>query len=257
MFIWEHDIGAKIEQDKVPNVRMKLCEVLPSLKRVVKLPKDQAALERLVWSMVPALTYLIMKASITAELTTDEDRDVQAAARVAQAKLATIEPIIDGVTKRDSPSDVEDRKREEEEKSMQLAEEAERDNDRRLGVRVGAAAVKPRGTIRDTIPMTRPSMPTRVDNRTPIKSSPTAPVPAPKPETGLATKPTQPTGKPSVKEGPSKTAAPGQSGARRHSRTTITTAKPTATNAVAPSMSPTAGMMHCVSQELTGQARGH
>jgi len=35
-------------QDRVPNVRMKLCEMLPPLKRVLKLPKDNVALERLV-----------------------------------------------------------------------------------------------------------------------------------------------------------------------------------------------------------------
>jgi serine/threonine-protein phosphatase 4 regulatory subunit 4 len=41
-------IVLELAKDRVANVRMKLCEMLPLLKRTLKLPKDNTALERLV-----------------------------------------------------------------------------------------------------------------------------------------------------------------------------------------------------------------
>ena len=55
----------------------------------------------------------------------DEDRDVATAAKRAQQRLAAIDVRMEGVTRDDGPEDSEDRRREDEERAMQAAEDAE------------------------------------------------------------------------------------------------------------------------------------
>ena len=179
---------------------------------------------------VTFIAYTIVQASVTAELTTDEDRDVQAAARIAQSKLSAIEPIIDGVTKQDSPADVEDRLREEQEKNMQMTEDAERDNDRRLGLgRTGPVAVKPRIPPRiDATPPPRPIIATRTDNR----NAPMKPLAATVAKPDITAKSTQAT----TAKLPIKAPSPAPSNSRRSSRPSVAPVKPTST--VTSSISP-------------------
>eukprot|EP00698_Gefionella_okellyi_P020814 TRINITY_DN6605_c0_g1_i1.p1 TRINITY_DN6605_c0_g1~~TRINITY_DN6605_c0_g1_i1.p1 ORF type:complete len:855 (+),score=161.77 TRINITY_DN6605_c0_g1_i1:112-2676(+) len=236
-------IALELAKDKVPNVRLKLCEILPSLKRVIKLPKDNVALERL--------------SSLTAELTTDDDRDVAAAAKVAQSKLSSIDARIEGVSRDDSAEDVEDRRREEEERQMQVLEDAEGGKKGPAGrgiIRPTGAAVRPDPTpVARPQPVTgRPEVPRPAPIKPPVTSPHTTPHTTPtagKPDMTLPTKTTAPTVPPRVTQpaptysppaatvkppatGTASGTKPGVIGAvgtgpRRSSKPSITTAAPT------------------------------
>jgi len=81
----------------------------------------------------------VQQTEVTSELTMDDDRDVAAAAKRAQQKLSTIDVRMEGVTREDGPEDIEDKRREDEERAMQAAEDA--DSKVRLPSYLGACSV--------------------------------------------------------------------------------------------------------------------
>lgn len=59
----------ELQSDKVPNVRLKLCSILPQLKKIIKLPTDRNLLQQL-------------ETCVRRLLLSEKDRDVLAAIKI-------------------------------------------------------------------------------------------------------------------------------------------------------------------------------
>ncbi|GFS85036.1 hypothetical protein TNCV_1306381 [Trichonephila clavipes] len=96
-----------IESDPVPNIRLRLCAVLPRLKGLIKLPKDSHLLQQL-------------ESCIKALISDEKDRDVSYAVSRAIEELDKIEVATETISRRSScieiALDMKDRLKEEEER---------------------------------------------------------------------------------------------------------------------------------------------
>eukprot|EP01112_Ceratiomyxa_fruticulosa_P019163 TRINITY_DN6229_c0_g2_i1.p1 TRINITY_DN6229_c0_g2~~TRINITY_DN6229_c0_g2_i1.p1 ORF type:complete len:952 (-),score=180.52 TRINITY_DN6229_c0_g2_i1:67-2649(-) len=100
--------------DPVPNVRMRVCSIFPSLKKMIRLPEDTSLLKKLN-------TYI-------AHLKNDRDRDVSFVAVGISEQLSHIEPSCGEI---DDEADLIDYKKEEEEEAMFKIEEKEVEENKR------------------------------------------------------------------------------------------------------------------------------
>lgn len=99
----------KLSEDPVPNVRLRLCSVLPQLKAQIKLPTDGSLLQEL-------------EACVRVLMTDERDRDVAAAVRNVIEELDKIEVSMEPSSTRtscaESEIDLEDIQKEEEERQL-------------------------------------------------------------------------------------------------------------------------------------------
>lgn len=96
----------ELHQDAVPNIRLRLCNNLPKLKSIMYLPEDRAYLQ-------------LLESCVRALMINETDRDVTDAVRKAIIELDQIEVPMKSITKRKFlDEDVEDRKKEDEEKLL-------------------------------------------------------------------------------------------------------------------------------------------
>ncbi|XP_023226365.1 serine/threonine-protein phosphatase 4 regulatory subunit 4-like [Centruroides sculpturatus] len=99
----------KLAEDPVPNVRLRLCSVLPQLKAQIKLPTDGSLLQEL-------------EACVRVLMTDEGDRDVAAAVRNVIEELDKIEVAMEPSSTRtscaESEIDLEDIQKEEEERQL-------------------------------------------------------------------------------------------------------------------------------------------
>ncbi|XP_032233153.2 serine/threonine-protein phosphatase 4 regulatory subunit 4 isoform X2 [Nematostella vectensis] len=104
----------ELASDKVLNVRLKFCSVLPTLKSVLKL-SDRVLLQQL-------------EQCVRRLLSSEQEPDVCAAVRDAVMKLDKIEIVMDTMSRRTMfEDDVNDQKKEEEERLLIAMEEKERE----------------------------------------------------------------------------------------------------------------------------------
>ncbi|XP_076099621.1 serine/threonine-protein phosphatase 4 regulatory subunit 4-like isoform X7 [Mytilus galloprovincialis] len=103
----------ELQSDKVPNVRLKLCSILPQLKKIIKLPTDRNLLQQL-------------ETCVRRLLLSEKDRDVLAAIKIAVDELDKIHVQMEPLTKRSFfEHDLVDQAKEEEEKLLITNEEKE------------------------------------------------------------------------------------------------------------------------------------
>ncbi|XP_071784669.1 serine/threonine-protein phosphatase 4 regulatory subunit 4-like isoform X2 [Asterias amurensis] len=95
----------QLAQDPVPNVRLKFCSLLPSLKSQFKLPKDLQLLQQLE-TLVRRL------------LSTENDHDVVTAVRRAVFELDRIKMTVGITSKHHQEDDLQDQKKEEDEQLL-------------------------------------------------------------------------------------------------------------------------------------------
>ncbi|KAK2169621.1 hypothetical protein LSH36_8g03025 [Paralvinella palmiformis] len=107
----------ELANDSVPNVRLKLCPLLPKLKQLVKLPADRNLLQ-------------LLEQAVRKILVNETDRDVTAAIESAVKLLDEVQVPMDSVglsnKKGIYADDVADQKKEEEEKQLLEFEEQDR-----------------------------------------------------------------------------------------------------------------------------------
>ncbi|KAL3873913.1 hypothetical protein ACJMK2_036990 [Sinanodonta woodiana] len=103
----------QLHLDPVPNVRLRLCSVLPDLRRLIKLPTDRVLLQQL-------------EACVRKLLIGEKDRDVQAAIKQAVEELDKIPYQMESHTRRMyMEEDIDDKKKEDEEKRLIELEDKE------------------------------------------------------------------------------------------------------------------------------------
>ncbi|XP_071162317.1 serine/threonine-protein phosphatase 4 regulatory subunit 4-like isoform X9 [Mytilus edulis] len=103
----------ELQSDKVPNVRLKLCSILPQLKKIIKLPTDRNLLQQL-------------ETCVRRLLLSEKDRDVLASIKIAVDELDKIHVQMEPLTKRSFfEHDLVDQAKEEEEKLLITNEEKE------------------------------------------------------------------------------------------------------------------------------------
>ncbi|XP_064600821.1 serine/threonine-protein phosphatase 4 regulatory subunit 4-like [Liolophura sinensis] len=115
-FFKEHFYEAVLELsvDPVPNIRLKLCSILPQLKKVVKVPSDRALLQQL-------------ETCVRKLLINEKDKDVNACVKQAVEELDRIHVQMETIKKRMFfEEDIADERKEEEEKRLIEQEERER-----------------------------------------------------------------------------------------------------------------------------------
>eukprot|EP00163_Fabomonas_tropica_P030816 TRINITY_DN7123_c0_g1_i1.p1 TRINITY_DN7123_c0_g1~~TRINITY_DN7123_c0_g1_i1.p1 ORF type:complete len:769 (-),score=156.73 TRINITY_DN7123_c0_g1_i1:164-2470(-) len=106
------NLALELAQDKVPNVRLRLCALLPQLKKSLMLPDDDALLEKIK--------------DRAALLMTDSDKDVSKAAHAAAKELSRIQPRRANSSRGTDPEEeAADKRKLEEEASMLKWEEKE------------------------------------------------------------------------------------------------------------------------------------
>ncbi|XP_052106296.1 serine/threonine-protein phosphatase 4 regulatory subunit 4-like isoform X8 [Mytilus californianus] len=103
----------ELQSDSVPNVRLRLCSILPQLKKIIKLPTDRNLLQQL-------------ETCVRRLLLSEKDRDVLAAIKIAVDDLDKIHVQMEPLTKRSFfEHDLVDQAKEEEEKLLITNEEKE------------------------------------------------------------------------------------------------------------------------------------
>ncbi|XP_061165811.1 serine/threonine-protein phosphatase 4 regulatory subunit 4-like isoform X2 [Saccostrea echinata] len=103
----------ELHTDSVPNIRLRLCSILPDLKRLLILPTDRGLLQQL-------------DACVRKLLVSEKDRDVADAIHSAVEELDKIHIPMQSMTRRNFfEQDFEDQKKEEEEKILLENEERE------------------------------------------------------------------------------------------------------------------------------------
>ncbi|XP_070181609.1 serine/threonine-protein phosphatase 4 regulatory subunit 4-like [Littorina saxatilis] len=112
------DYILSLTSDPVPNIRMRTCTLLPSLKRLIKLPYDNA--------LKGSLEQCVRKV-----LVNEKDRDVVMAMKQAVEELDQIHVQMESMVSRrkNFEDDVDDQVKEEEEKQLLELEERERKDD--------------------------------------------------------------------------------------------------------------------------------
>ncbi|XP_014681369.1 PREDICTED: serine/threonine-protein phosphatase 4 regulatory subunit 4-like [Priapulus caudatus] len=147
----------ELHMDAVPNIRLRLCTLLPRLKSQLKLPTDRGLLQQL-------------ESCVRKLMVNEKDRDVTAAIRHAIMELDKIEVAMDTLSRRVFlEGDLEDQERENEEKHLVEIEERERkeEESRRIAERKTAAKA-------GKIPIRKPSksiLPVKEVKRTPSNNS--------------------------------------------------------------------------------------
>ncbi|XP_021373715.1 serine/threonine-protein phosphatase 4 regulatory subunit 4-like isoform X1 [Mizuhopecten yessoensis] len=127
-----YEVVLELHKDPVPNIRLRLCSLLPPLKRLIKLPTDRNLLQQLD---------LCVRKLLVAE----KDRDVQNAIKVAVEELDKIHVQMESLSRRMLfEQDLVDQKKEDEEKL--LIELEERDQKREE-----EAAEKKKGEKRNSV----------------------------------------------------------------------------------------------------------
>ncbi|XP_062568664.1 serine/threonine-protein phosphatase 4 regulatory subunit 4-like [Saccostrea cucullata] len=103
----------ELHTDSVPNIRLRLCSILPDLKRLLILPTDRGLLQQL-------------DACVRKLLVSEKDKDVSDAIQNAVEELDKIHIPMQSMTRRNFfEQDFEDQKKEEEEKILLENEERE------------------------------------------------------------------------------------------------------------------------------------
>ncbi|XP_056021405.1 serine/threonine-protein phosphatase 4 regulatory subunit 4-like isoform X8 [Ostrea edulis] len=103
----------ELHTDSVPNIRLRLCSILPDLKRLLILPTDRGLLQQL-------------DACVRKLLVSEKDRDVSEGIQDAVEELDKIHIPMQSMTRRNFfEQDLEDQKKEEEEKLLLENEEKE------------------------------------------------------------------------------------------------------------------------------------
>ncbi|XP_050404688.1 serine/threonine-protein phosphatase 4 regulatory subunit 4 [Patella vulgata] len=109
------DYVLELTSDPVANVRLRMCFMLPSLKRQVKLPYDRNHLQ-------------LLEAAVRKILINEKDRDVNVAIKSAVEELDGIHVQMESIMSRrkNFEEDTEDQIKEEEEKQLIIMEEQDR-----------------------------------------------------------------------------------------------------------------------------------
>nr|XP_039252034.1 serine/threonine-protein phosphatase 4 regulatory subunit 4-like [Styela clava] len=116
--LFEHVLN--LFHDPVANVRLSLCSILPSLKSLLKLPRDRALHQQL-------------ESSVRHLLSSEKDRDVSSSVRFAILELDRTEVAMESLTQGTfMADDLHDQKKEEEERLLIEREERSKDDDRSL-----------------------------------------------------------------------------------------------------------------------------
>ncbi|XP_041351880.1 serine/threonine-protein phosphatase 4 regulatory subunit 4-like isoform X2 [Gigantopelta aegis] len=105
----------ELTSDPVPNIRLRMCSILPDLKRLVKIPNDR--------NLVQLLDSSVRKIFIS-----EKDRDVNAALKKAAEMLDKTPVQMDSVLNRHKTTedDIDDNQKEEHEKRLLIEEEREK-----------------------------------------------------------------------------------------------------------------------------------
>ncbi|XP_060071594.1 serine/threonine-protein phosphatase 4 regulatory subunit 4-like isoform X3 [Ylistrum balloti] len=108
-----YEVVLELHKDPVPNIRLRLCSLLPPLKKLIKLPTDRNLLQQLD---------LCVRKLLVAE----KDKDVQNAIKVAVEELDKIHVQMESLSRRMLfEQDLVDQKKEDEEKLLIELEEKE------------------------------------------------------------------------------------------------------------------------------------